>query len=96
MFKKIVEDFKCENCGYSVIGNGFTNHCPDCLWSKHVDNDPGDRANTCCGLMEPVGIEGKSNAPIIVHRCVDCGDRKRNKSAYNDDYDKLAIVATGK
>lgn len=42
-FTKTVEDFICAHCGTHVRGNGYTNHCPECLWSKHVDNNPGDR-----------------------------------------------------
>jgi len=49
-FQKKKEDFKCEKCGREVIGTGYTNHCPDCLWSKHVDVNPGDRQSKCLGL----------------------------------------------
>jgi Zn finger protein HypA/HybF involved in hydrogenase expression len=49
MFKRTIEDFTCEHCGEQVTGNGFTNHCPQCLWSKHVDIDPGDRLALCGG-----------------------------------------------
>lgn len=38
-FTRVIEDFICENCGTEVKGNGYTNHCPKCLWSKHVDKD---------------------------------------------------------
>ena len=41
-FQRKVEDFICEKCGTKNIGNGFTNHCFKCLWSKHVDINPGD------------------------------------------------------
>lgn len=45
------EDFVCEVCGTKVKGTSYTNHCPNCLWSKHVDqNVPGDRAELCHGL----------------------------------------------
>jgi DNA-directed RNA polymerase subunit RPC12/RpoP len=43
-FRKNKEDFVCENCSREVVGDGFTNHCPKCLYSKHVDVFPGDRA----------------------------------------------------
>ncbi len=59
-FQRTKEDFACERCGLFVRGNGYTNHCPQCLWSKHVDVNPGDRQETCRGLMEPVGMEIKS------------------------------------
>jgi hypothetical protein len=40
-FQKTVEDFVCEHCGHPVAGNGYTNHCSQCLWSKHVDDNSG-------------------------------------------------------
>ena len=52
-FSRLIEDFICEHCNNPVKGNGYTNHCPYCLYSKHVDEDPGDRAATCHGIMEP-------------------------------------------
>ena len=39
-FKRKKENFVCENCGAEVKGDGFTNHCPKCLYSKHVDIFP--------------------------------------------------------
>ncbi|MFA6992594.1 MAG: RNHCP domain-containing protein, partial [Candidatus Gracilibacteria bacterium] len=36
-FSRTIEDFVCEKCGAKVKGDGYTNHCPKCLWSKHVD-----------------------------------------------------------
>ena len=66
-FIRKTEDFICENCGAVVVGNGYTNHCPACLYSKHVDRSPGDRAADCGGLMEPVAVALKRG---------DYGDRK--------------------
>ncbi|KKS77074.1 MAG: hypothetical protein UV64_C0004G0005 [Parcubacteria group bacterium GW2011_GWC1_43_11b] len=84
-FIKNKEDFTCLNCGAEVIGNGYTNHCPKCLWSQHVDNLPGDRANSCCGLMEPIGIEKEGQDHDLVHRCQKCGLIKKNKTIRDDD-----------
>ena len=50
-FTRVVEDFTCGQCGAAVTGDGYTNHCPLCLWSRHVDINPGDRAAECGGLM---------------------------------------------
>jgi len=95
-FQRRIEDFACENCGETVAGDGYTNHCPRCLWSKHVDVNPGDRAANCGGLMEPVGATQKSGETIIVHRCLDCGHIKRNRAALDDDFDLLIeLVALG-
>jgi len=86
-FIRIVENFICEHCGHSVIGNGFTNHCPKCLYSKHVDIFPGDREAKCAGLMPLIRLESVNNAYIITHRCVKCGYEKRNKMSPDDDFD---------
>lgn len=91
-FQRRIEDFTCEHCGVQVVGNGYTNHCPQCLWSKHVDVNPGDRASTCQGLMEPVGVDQKNGEWILIHQCVICGHEKRNKVAPNDERDQLAAL----
>ncbi len=91
-FQRNIENFECENCGEEVEGDGYTNHCPACLWSKHVDINPGDRASDCCGLMEPVEVDKKSGENIITHRCLKCGHLKKNKVAENDDYDEILEI----
>lgn len=90
------EDFVCENCGFAVVGNGFTNHCPKCLWSKHVDKHPGDRAEGCGGLMRPVGVEGTQAGYSILYRCEKCGLQNKNKVAENDDFDAVLRIAKAK
>ena len=84
-FIKNKEDFTCAHCAKEVIGDGYTNHCPYCLWSKHVDLHPGDRASSCGGLMEPMSLEKKKDGFLVVHRCLVCGEVKRNKTAPDDD-----------
>ena len=84
-FQRRKENFVCENCGFEVIGNGFTNHCPRCLWSKHVDINPGDRQAPCRGLMKPVSFEVKKGRYRVLHRCVKCGFKRWNKVADGDD-----------
>ena len=83
-FQRRIEDFICEHCGAHVEGDGYTNHCPVCLWSKHVDENPGDRAATCGAMMEPIAIEGSSPDYIVVHRCIRCGIERRNKITPQD------------
>ncbi|HUO50062.1 MAG TPA: RNHCP domain-containing protein [Candidatus Paceibacterota bacterium] len=90
-FIRTVEDFTCAHCGARVIGTGYTNHCPQCLWSKHVDNDPGDRAAVCGGMMEPIALEGSTPQYRIVHRCSVCGIVRRVTVAESDD--PAAIIA---
>lgn len=93
-FQRKTEDFTCEKCGVVVVGNGYTNHCPKCLWSKHVDIHPGDRAANCGGLMKPAKIEMKSGDYIIVHECQKCGHNKRNKINKEDDFDAVIKITT--
>ena len=90
-FTRHPEDFGCGNCGRAVVGTGYTNHCPNCLWSRHVDVLPGDRLASCGGLMEPVGVLYEGGAYVVVQRCVECGHRWRNHTAEDDD--SAAIVA---
>lgn len=98
-FKKLDSGFQCSNCGKSVLPLGYTsrNHCPYCLCSIHVDNEPGDRNNDCKGLMVPIDIEynGKKGY-IIVHKCTRCGQIKKNKSATDDNYELILEIMKSK
>ncbi len=89
VFIKNKEDFICEVCAFKVKGSGFTNHCPQCLFSKHVDLDPGDRAADCGGLMEPIGVEQKKGEWRILHQCKKCGFKRWNKRSKSDDLEKI-------
>lgn len=83
-FKRTIEDFTCGNCGAQIKGNGYTNHCPSCLFSKHVDVNPGDRQEPCGGLMEPVGLILEKGKYVITQRCRLCGQVRKNHAAEND------------
>lgn len=91
-FTRRVEDFVCAHCGLSVVGNGYTNHCPRCLYSQHVDLSPGDRQASCSGLMAPVWVEPFDGSYKILHRCLRCGHEKKNQSSEADDFDALVAI----
>lgn len=95
-FIKRPEDFNCAKCGTVVHGNGYTNHCPNCLWSKQVDNTPGDRLSTCGGMMEPIAIEPEQNHFIITHKCEKCGKIKRQRTIDNDNIDTIIKLSNNK
>ncbi len=95
-FQKNKEDFVCEKCGLEVVGTGFTNHCPNCLWSKHVDKNPGDREETCGGLMKPVGIEGTQAKYSLLYKCEVCGLENKNKVSDADNFDEVVKIARAK
>ena len=92
------EGFACEHCGKDVqpLANGSCrNHCPHCLWSKHLDDVPGDRASRCGGMMACVAVEQDARRGwMIVHRCARCGAVRRNKAALDDPYqpDRFEVV----
>lgn len=92
-FTRCQENFTCEQCGVQVTGDGYTNHCPNCLYGKHVDNFPGDRENQCGGLMEPISIEVKSDSYIITHHCTRCKVIRRNRTSENDSFDAILQIA---
>ncbi len=95
-FTRTIEDFVCERCGFFVQGRGYTNHCPVCLYSKHVDVNPGDRASECGGLMEPVGVDQKHGEYLLIHRCRRCGLLKRNRLAPEDSMEEVMEVMRGR
>ena len=90
-FQKVLEDFICDNCGQAVSGDGFTNHCPECLYSKHVDLEtPGDRQSDCKGRMKPIGLKLVGGQPDkIVFRCERCRIEKFNKVSSSDNFEEL-------
>ena len=93
-FTKKIENFTCAHCGAEVLGNGYTNHCPKCLWSRHVDNNPGDRMSDCSGMMRPISIESHGNTFIITHKCEKCGKIIKQRTSENDDMDTIIAISS--
>ncbi|MFA5871871.1 MAG: RNHCP domain-containing protein [Parcubacteria group bacterium] len=91
-FQRKKEDFICAICGAAICGDGYTDHCPNCLWGKHVDINPGDRKAKCGGRMRPVKIEEKSGKILILYICEKCGHKYRVKKAEEDDMDKIIEI----
>ena len=91
------EDFTCRSCGAEVRGTGYTDHCPRCLASMHVDNNPGDRASGCGAMMFPISAEYSRQQYVITYRCSGCGLVKRVKSAKDDNEElMLGLIKGGK
>ena len=72
-----------------MVGDGYTNHCPACLWSVHVDVHPGDRAADCRAPMRPVQLLYERDAFVLVHECTRCGHSKRNRTSPDDDLSRF-------
>lgn len=87
IFTKKIENFVCEHCGAEVVGDGYTNHCCKCLWSKHVDVSPGDRQEDCGGLMKPVDIYKEGQNWVVIHQCQRCAAETKDHIRDDDDFD---------
>jgi hypothetical protein len=90
--------FRCLQCrqqvNLSVFGTAHRNHCPNCLWSRHVDLTPGDRRAECKARMEPVAIASRQDGEwAIIHRCLGCGVLKDNRVAGDDNMLVLMAIA---
>ena len=97
-FSKNDDGFVCLHCGRQVEPLGYTsrNHCPHCLWSVHVDINPGDRANPCRGALKPVRTEpDPKKGFVVIHRCEKCGEIRRNKAASDDNRSLLIKYTVG-
>ena len=99
-------DFRCGHCGNHVStshvlsGVNNRNHCPYCLWSRHLDlYIAGDRLSACKGQMKPVGLTMKKSRNkyqiksrgelMLIHQCVECGGLSINRIAADDDPDSI-------
>ncbi len=92
--KAVHEAFDCGNCGTHVLPlhSGTRNHCTDCLCSAHVDGkEPGDRSESCHGIMHPIAIETRKGLQYILHEC-SCGHTRSNKVAPDDNLDTIITV----
>ncbi|MCL1866662.1 MAG: RNHCP domain-containing protein [Oscillospiraceae bacterium] len=95
-FTVIDEGFVCTVCGVTVPPLGYTsrNHCNRCLCSVHLDENPGDRASDCGGVLRPTGIVPHKKGHQIVYKCEKCGEVKKNIAAADDDYDVIVKIST--
>ena len=102
-------EFRCLHCRQLVSTNHLLsgvqnrNHCPYCLWSRHLDlYQAGDRLAACKAAMRPVGLTVKRAAKkyaapysgelMLIHQCVDCGKVSINRIAADDIAETLYQV----
>jgi len=101
------KEFRCDHCHLPVLserqlaGVNNRNHCPFCLWSKHVDlRKAGDRKAACHARMEPIGLTFKATRKkynlenhgelMVIHRCTGCGKISINRIAADDSAGALS------
>ncbi len=91
IFTQRDEGFTCENCHKNVEKLNYTSrdHCPYCLYSKHVDITPGDRQNKCQGKLKPISIEKFKDTFKIIYMCEKCHKYHKNIMARDDNMDLI-------
>ena len=92
------DSFTCNVCGHLNVSHGagseHRNHCSNCLSSRHLDIEPGDREADCGGAMEAIGVWVRKNGEwAIIHRCKWCGHLSSNRSAADDNPLMLMSIA---
>lgn len=101
-------DFSCIHCDGHVCSGSFSsgvqnrNHCPYCLWSRHLDLfAAGDRLSACKAAMQPIALTTKrsrnkyrrnSGELMLVHICSYCGEIALNRIAADDDAETLLDI----
>lgn len=101
--------FICINCKKWVPVSKYDqtvnrNHCPHCLWSKHIDGDvAGDRMSSCSSGMIPIGLTSKTprinkwgmsvkGEIMLIHECTKCGKISINRTHSQDNVDEIMNV----
>lgn len=94
-FEKNDESFICKVCGANVppLKYSSRDHCNKCLCSIHIDINPGDRANSCLGILRPVSVVTSSKKGYIInYKCDKCKQSHNNKSALDDSFETILQV----
>lgn len=106
------QEFKCiqchqyVSCAPLVAGVQNRNHCPACLWSRHLDwFEAGDRLSGCRAAMEPVGLTTKRSKNkyarerdgelMLIHRCTGCAKIVINRIGADDSAAAILEIFDG-
>ena len=97
-FNELDEEFICLNCGKKVdkLEYSSRDHCPHCLYSLHVDINPGDRQNNCKGLLKPIDLEKFKDTYKIIYKCEKCNQLHKNIMAKDDSYEEIIKLTNNK
>jgi hypothetical protein len=104
-------DFSCAHChslvsaAHMLSGVNNRNHCPYCLWSRHLDLfAAGDRLSACKAPMRPVALTMKRSRNkystdrgelMLVHICSQCGAASINRIAADDVPELIMTILAG-
>ena len=83
--------FRCGSCGSEVLES--TNHCPRCLWSKHLaEGGYSQTLKNCKGLMAPIGLTLGEDQCVLSHQCLACGTESHHRISVNDSFNALVRI----
>ena len=107
---QVDDGFLCKHCNMYVSSAAFLsgvqnrNHCPYCLWSRHMDlYAAGDRLSACKSPMKPIGLTTKATNKkygtgrgelMLIHLCTDCESLSINRIAADDDTQTIFAIFT--
>jgi hypothetical protein len=106
------QGFTCRHCALYVpcdsalSGVQNRNHCPYCLWSRHLDwRIAGDRLAGCRAAMQPIGLTIKRSRNkyagtrdgelMLIHRCTICAKVAINRIAADDSATAILQIFDG-
>jgi hypothetical protein len=108
LYDNMTSDFRCKHCHHHIStdpmlsGVNNRNHCPYCLYSRHLDlYQAGDRLAACKEKMRPVALALKQTRKkyghnqgelMLVHQCVECGSISINRIAADDDAETILRI----
>jgi hypothetical protein len=106
--RQVDDSFRCKHCNNYVSVTSLVsgvrnrNHCPYCLWSRHLDlYAVGDRLSACKSLMTPIGLTVKLTLKkygscqgelMLIHMCTECQDLSINRIAADDDTQEIFTI----
>jgi len=95
-FIKNNQEFVCIHCGKFVEKHltSSRDHCNHCLFGLHVDINPGDRLNTCKGILKPIGLRMVNGKNQIAYNCLKCSKQVFCLASKDDDPEILIQLSS--
>ncbi|GAA0939738.1 RNHCP domain-containing protein [Nonomuraea longicatena] len=84
------ETFTCVRCGLTATtaspAGVRRNHCPRCLYSRHVVDHVEGGPSECGARMAPIAVAVLRDGDwALIHRCVTCGELTSSPIAGDDN-----------
>ncbi|MFC4125775.1 RNHCP domain-containing protein [Nocardia rhizosphaerae] len=95
---RTIDTFSCIRCGLVVstyaADGARRNHCPSCLYSRHVVDQVDGGVSDCGARMSPIAIAvPRSENWMLIHRCARCDELTANPVCADDNQLVLTRIA---